>query len=173
MRYTYKFAYNKYNKRSQAIIPDTVAIEVDEYWYNILTALDKYEKNNERAETRRHVSYEVLEQLDDFLIPKQLYSDEKSPENELVNKERRDTCYVLYDKILRQCGFLTSKQYAAFIYRALCDMKFDEVAYAMRFECQMNENESSAKKHYYAAIKRLRTQFADEYIQLQKRLKEF
>lgn len=173
MNYIYKFTYNKYNKRSQANIPDTVLIEVDEYWYDILTALDKYGKNNERAETRRHVSYEVLEQLDDFLIPKQLYSDENSPENELVNKERREACYVLYDKILRQCGFLTPKQYAAFIYRALCDMKFDEVAYAMRFECQMNENESSAKKHYYAAIKRLRAQFGDDYIQLQNRLKEF
>lgn len=92
MNYNYKFDYNKYNKRSQANIPDTVAIEVDEYWYGVLTALDKYEKNNERAETRRHVSYEVLEQLDDFLIPKQLYSDENSLENELVNKERRETC---------------------------------------------------------------------------------
>lgn len=173
MNYFYKFDYNKYNKRSQANIPDTVAIEVDEYWYGVLTALDKYEKNNERAETRRHVSYEVLEQLDDFLIPKQLYSDENSPENELVYKERRETCYVLYDKILRQCRFLTPKQYATYIYRALCDMKFDEVAYAMLFECQMNESESSAKKHYYAAIKRLCAQFGDDYIQLQNRLKEF
>lgn len=172
MNYTYKFDHNQYFKRNRAGISNKVTIEVDEYWYNVLTKLDKEEYNNNHRETRRHQSYETLELLDDYLIPKQLYNDEHSPENELMIKERRDACYKLYDKILRGCGFLTKKQFAAFQYRLLCDMKFDEVAYSMRFECLMNENESSAKKHYYAAIKRLKEYFMDDYIKLQNFLKE-
>lgn len=173
MNYTYKFDHNRYFKRNKAGILDIVTIEVDEYWYDILTALDKQEYNHERRETRRHQSYEVLEQLDDYLIPKQIYSGELSPEDVAIEKERRAAYYTLYDKILRQCGFLTYKQFTAFQLRALCDMPFKNIAYHMRFECQMNENEESAKKHYYNAIKKLRERFKSDYEELLRSLKEF
>lgn len=128
MNYTYKFDRNLYFKRNKAEIPDIVTIEVGEYWWGILTALDKQEYYHERRETRRRQSYEVLEQLADYLIPKQLYSSELSPEDAAVEKELRTAYYVLYNKILRQCGFLTYKQFMVFQLRALCDMPFKNIA---------------------------------------------
>lgn len=166
--YVYKFDYKAFNPTSEAGILDFVRVDLDEFWRGVLKELDRLEYNNDHKETRRHVSYEKQEQLNEFLIPKELSTDENNPLNALLAKERREAYYVLYDKILRNINFLTKKQFAAFTYRVLCQASFKDVAYFMRFECQMNENEQSAKKHFYNAAKKIREHYMDDYKKLIK-----
>lgn len=47
---------------------ETVEIEVDEEWGNLLIDLDRQEYNNDHAETRRHCSLNALN-LDDTYLP--------------------------------------------------------------------------------------------------------
>lgn len=152
MQYVYRFEHNAYCKR-KIDIKDAVSIEVSEYWYGVLTALDRTERNNKRRETRRHQSYETLELLDEYLIPPQLTNSDENPESVLLTEEERRAYFALYDKILRQAGVLTHKQFTAFTCRALCDMTFRDTAYHMRFECGAPVTEQGAKKHYYSAVK--------------------
>ena len=170
MQYVYRFEHNTYFKGT-AGIKDIIPVEVSEFWYGVLTALDRAERNNERRETRRHQSYETLEQADDYLIPPQLADAEKNPENALLTEEERQVYFALYDKILRRTGILTHKQFTAFTCRALCDMSFKDAAYHMRFECGTQITEQGAKKHYYNAIKKLRKLFRKEYEKLKNFLK--
>ncbi|GHV04086.1 hypothetical protein FACS1894211_16720 [Clostridia bacterium] len=175
MKYVYRFDYIRYNGKSKAYIPDTVEIEANSRWYAILKELDRRERNSDRAETRRHIGYEKLELLDDYLIPKELYSDGNDPVNVLTDRDytqaRSGAYYNLYDKILRKSGgILTDKQFQAFQYRALCEVPFEQAAYFMKFDfLPMSDNIPLAKKHYYAAVRKIRKYFTDDY----KRLKNF
>jgi hypothetical protein len=165
--YTYNFEYGIYN--TNAGISDTAAIEVDGYWHGVLKELDRAEYNDAHRENRRHVSYERLELLDDYLIPQQLFTDDNNPAYRLSDKAKRKAYFVMYDKILRGAGILTEKQFQAFQYRLLCDAPFGQVAYFMRFDfLPANESISLAKKHYYAAIKKLRKRFMPDYKKLKK-----
>ena len=149
-------------------IPEIVIIELDEYWYGILEEQDRLEANNQRNESRKHISYEKLDRLDEFLIPKELY-DMQNPVSILAENERREAVYKLYDKILRGSGRLTERQFQAFQYRVLCRMPFEQVAYAMRFDFPPNESVQLAKKHYYNAIKKLRKLYIKDYKTLRKK----
>ena len=40
---------------------ETIAVDVDEEWANILIDLDRSEYNNNHTETRRHVSYDAVD----------------------------------------------------------------------------------------------------------------
>ena len=169
--YTYYFDLKRYERRRKGMldrtyIPAKVEIEVNEYWYGVLKELDRQEYNDWHRENRRHVSYEKLERLNDFLIPKQFYTDDDNPVTILMNPEKLEAKFRLYDKILRGTGILSERQFQAFQYRALCEMPFDQVAYAMRFDFPTNENIALveerielAKKHYYNAIRKLKRRY--------------
>ena len=113
--YTYKFERGQYVAPDD--VPDIAAIQVDEYWHSVLKELDRIEYNDWHRENRRHQSYEDLEELDDFLIPKDYYSDINNPIYALLDEERLEAAWILYDKILRGTGKLTSRQLQAFQYR--------------------------------------------------------
>lgn len=165
--YTYRFDHAHYHKGSKAGVKDIVQVAVSPYWFAILKELDRLEYNDWHRENRRHVSYEKLELLDDYLVPNDLLSQGNNPSDLLIEKEITDEFFNLYDKILRGTKILTRKQHIAFELRALCGASFQFVAYHMRFACQMNENEQSAKKHFYSAIKKIREQYSEDYKKLQ------
>jgi hypothetical protein len=167
LTYTYYFSFKRIARARKGQpphirIPDKAEVEVSEYWYAVLKELDRQEYNNSHAETRRHIVF-------DEKPPKQL-CEETNPlfmiTGEEYTKAKAEVYYTLYDKILRGTGILTPKQQAAFTYRVLCQMPFKDVAFSMRFECQMNESENSAKKHFYNAARKIRKHFQKEYDEL-------
>lgn len=68
---------------------ETVVIEVNEKWGNILKEMDRIEYNNNHAETRRHTSYDTDSEAGEWLADKN--SDpaliyEENVEVERINK---------------------------------------------------------------------------------------
>ena len=56
MKYNYEF------------LDETVEVEVNEEWMEVLLELDKREYNNDHAETRRHISLDMFDDRSEVLI---------------------------------------------------------------------------------------------------------
>lgn len=76
---------------------ETVEIDVEEQWANIVLDLDRQEFNVEHKETRRHCSLEAYN-LDDSLLP----SDEDLVGDVIRNQEN--------ERLYRAIGMLTPEQ---------------------------------------------------------------
>lgn len=63
---------------------ETVDIEVDEEWGNLLLDLDRKEQNNGRRETRRHVSFNSLQ------YEGEVFADEDSKLEELLAESENE-----------------------------------------------------------------------------------
>ena len=68
-------------KVSYQFATESVDVEVDEIWGEMLMDMDRREYNNHQSETRRHVSLDELN-LDDTLLP-----SKDNVEDEILGKE--------------------------------------------------------------------------------------
>ncbi len=68
-------------KVSYQFVCETVEVEVEEVWGEMLMDMDRREYNNQQSETRRHVSLDELN-LDDTLLP-----SKDNVEDDILRKE--------------------------------------------------------------------------------------
>lgn len=94
---------------------ETVEIEVDDDWGNLVIDLDRQDYNNDHKETRRHVSYDAL----DF------------DSDALATEDRTLTAYADNDALYQAIQQLTPNQ--QYIIRAhyFEDRSFTEIAQAL------------------------------------------
>lgn len=69
-------------KVSYQFVCETVEVEVEEVWGEMLMDMDRREYNNHQSETRRHVSLDELN-LDETLLP-----SDSNVEDEILKKEQ-------------------------------------------------------------------------------------
>lgn len=72
-------------KRTYHFVNESVEIEINEHWAQVLRELDRQETNKNRKETRRHCSLEALDKDGDSLA-----GDELSPEELLERWEEAE-----------------------------------------------------------------------------------
>lgn len=83
MKYSYEF-----------IAEEVMEIEVDEYWFDILTELDREEYNNCKKESRRHVSLDTGMDYSEWLI-----DEDADPFEMLLKKETEEEVQTALDSL--------------------------------------------------------------------------
>ncbi len=92
-------------KVSYQFVCETVEVEVEEVWGEMLMDMDRKEYNNDHKETRRHASLYELDQDDDCIPAKD------NVEDEILRKEEMQALMQTLDQLTSEQLCLVKKVY--------------------------------------------------------------